>query len=302
MERPSPTRSTTWSRSTTSPSFSYPLTLTTSPITFGTRFEAGWGNAIQRLLPRPRRLGGQRTQPAVEHGQRSRSPTLRQCRPRRSLVSPAAGATVTVPVTFDWTDTANPQVPGYQLDVDTDPSFSGSFGVLLVQGVARSDYMVASDLPPGNYFWRVRGAAWRGLRAVDGGTRDQGCRRTRRRPSRDYSRSSPSRAPPTAAIRRKRGCCSTHQRRRAGESSTSRATCRKRKCRRRRVFIPAGKTDAMVTPITTGPVPTNGIVGTIRAAYAGEWEQNSLGVLSIPLWHVAQQPECRRWRAVHRAR
>src|SRR4029450_3277638 len=48
------------------------------------------------------------------------------------------------------------------------------------------------------------------------------------------------------------------------------------------VFIPQGKTDALVTPITTGPVPPLGIVGTIRAAYAGnEWEMSSLGVLHL---------------------
>src|SRR5262249_43245726 len=66
------------------------------------------------------------------------------------------GASVSVPFNFDWTDTANPQVEGYDLDVDTDPTFSGSFGVLLLQGVSRSDYTVMSDLHPGNYFWRVR--------------------------------------------------------------------------------------------------------------------------------------------------
>src|SRR5262249_23735666 len=47
------------------------------------------------------------------------------------------------------------------------------------------------------------------------------------------------------------------------------------------VAIPAGKTDAMVSPITTGNVPTNGIVGIVRAAYAGGWQQSSLGVMPI---------------------
>ena len=71
-------------------------------------------------------------------------------------VAPAAGASVSLPFTFDWTDTANPQVAGYDLDVDTDPNFGGDFGVLLIQGITRSDYMLASDLPPGSYFWRTR--------------------------------------------------------------------------------------------------------------------------------------------------
>jgi hypothetical protein len=67
-------------------------------------------------------------------------------------VAPAAGASVSLPFTFDWTDTANPQVAGYDLDVDTDPNFGGEFGVLLIQNITRSDYMLASDLPPGSYF------------------------------------------------------------------------------------------------------------------------------------------------------
>ena len=62
-----------------------------------------------------------------------------------------------LPFFFDWSETANPQVPGYEVDVDTDPAFAGSFGVLLLPGVTRSDYMVTPDLlAPGNYFWRVR--------------------------------------------------------------------------------------------------------------------------------------------------
>jgi hypothetical protein len=49
----------------------------------------------------------------------------------------------------------------------------------------------------------------------------------------------------------------------------------------RTVTIPAGRTDAFVTPVTTGPVPSNGIIGVLRAAYGNGWEQNSLGVLPI---------------------
>src|SRR5262249_2368268 len=58
--------------------------------------------------------------------------------------------------TFDWTDTANPQVPGYDVDIDDDPAFAGAFGVALIQNISRSDYTIVSDLPPGTYFWRVR--------------------------------------------------------------------------------------------------------------------------------------------------
>ena len=49
----------------------------------------------------------------------------------------------------------------------------------------------------------------------------------------------------------------------------------------RTVTIPAGRTDAFVSPVTTGPVPPNGIIGVLRAAYGDGWEQNSLGVLPI---------------------
>mgnify|MGYP003694129405 CR=1 FL=1 len=177
--------------------------------------------------------------------------------------------------------------------------FSGSFGVLLRSGVSLgpTTWWPRTFLPA-IISGECRGAAWRrvfgpwtagrAIKVVAGPAT---------RPSRDYSRSSPSRAPPTAAIRRRRGCCSTHPRRRAGESSTSRATCRKRKCRRRRVFIPAGKTDAMVTPITTGPVPTNGIVGTIRARLCRPMGSRARSACSRFLYGtVAQQPERRRWR------
>jgi hypothetical protein len=87
--------------------------------------------------------------------------------PAVSQVAPAAGATVSVPFLFDWTDTTNPQVPGYELQVDTSPNFANS--VLLLQGVARSDYMITPDLlAPGSYFWRVR--------ALHGDVPGPGCR------------------------------------------------------------------------------------------------------------------------------
>ena len=70
---------------------------------------------------------------------------------------------VSLPFKFDWTDTVNPQIPGYDIDVDDEPTFSGTFGVLLVQDISRSDYTLVSDLAPGTYYWRVR--------AVHGNTR-----------------------------------------------------------------------------------------------------------------------------------
>src|SRR4029453_3236379 len=49
----------------------------------------------------------------------------------------------------------------------------------------------------------------------------------------------------------------------------------------RTVTIPAGRTDAFVSPVTTGPVPPNGIIGVLRAAYGNGWQQNSLGGVPI---------------------
>ena len=63
--------------------------------------------------------------------------------------------------------------------------------------------------------------------------------------------------------------------------SHSRATFRKREITSRTVTIPAGKTDVLVNPVTTGPAPSNGIIGVLRAAYGQGWQQNSLGVLPI---------------------
>src|SRR5207247_1631231 len=84
--------------------------------------------------------------------------------PPPTLLSPIGGATVTLPFTLDWTDTANPQVAGYDVDIDNEPNFLGTVGVLFVGGVTRSDYMVVPDplvegfnhFPPGTYFWRMR--------------------------------------------------------------------------------------------------------------------------------------------------
>ncbi len=137
------------------PTFSYPLTLTTDALTFGTRFEAGWGNPIPNIYYRVRAVSANNVRGLPSKTVVIRITNNAPVPPSPSQVAPAAGATVSLPFTFDWTDTANPQVVGYDLDVDTDPNFGG-FGVLLIQGVSRSDDMLASDLPPGNYFWRIR--------------------------------------------------------------------------------------------------------------------------------------------------
>ncbi len=94
------------------PSFSYPLTLMTTPMTFGTRFEAGWGNAFPNLYYRVRAVSADNVRSLPSSTVRVAITNAAPVPPAPSLVSPAAGATVTVPFTFDWSDTANQQVPG----------------------------------------------------------------------------------------------------------------------------------------------------------------------------------------------
>src|SRR5262245_44241693 len=146
------------------PSFSYPLALTTDLMQFGTKFNAGWGNEIPNAYYRVRAV-------SVDNVRGLPSPTLNvhivntaPVPPPPTPLSPVGGASITIPGMFDWSDTVNPQIAGYDLDIDDEPNFLGVVGVLLVQGVSRSDYLVVPDplveginhFPPGTYFWRVR--------------------------------------------------------------------------------------------------------------------------------------------------
>ena len=140
------------------PSFSAPQTLTLDPLQFGTTFRAGWGNEIANVYYRVRAVSVDNVRGLPSATLNVKIVNTAPVGPAPTVQSPVGGATVSVPFMFNWTDTPNPQVSAYDLDVDTDPNFAGSFGVLLVQGVNRSDYVVAHDvpLPPGTYFWRVR--------------------------------------------------------------------------------------------------------------------------------------------------
>ena len=258
------------------PTFSHPLALTINPMVFGTRFGAGWGNPIPNIYYRVVAV-------SVDNVRGLPSPTLNVQITNSAPVPPAPvplspiGTTVALPFTFDWSDTPNPQIAGYDLDVDDDLNFDGDFGVLLVQNISRSDYTVVSDLAPGNYFWRVRaihGAVagpWSAGRSVSVApspptpldllwlrtepSSTSGGHSTQAR----VTLSAP--APPGGAVVK---IASDLPHAEVPDS----------------VFIPAGATDAVVSPITTIPVDLGiGIVGTLRAAYgAGNWEQSSLGV------------------------
>src|SRR4051794_25005404 len=263
------------------PTFSYPLALTTDVMQFGTKFRAGWGNEIPNIYYRVRAVSA-----AGVHG--LPSPTLNvkitntaPSPAAPTLLSPIGGASRSIPMTFDWTDTPNRETPAYDLDIDDDPAFAGAFGVFLIQGLARSDYMLVDTLAPGTYFWRVRAvhgqvpgpwsatgtftvvagpAVPQGLgvlsfnatpSSVSGGNSTQ-ARVTLTQPA------------PAGGITGKVASDT------AGVETPA------------SVFIPAGATDAMVTPITTSPVG-DAAVGTLRAAYGATWQQSSLG-LSPLLW------------------
>src|SRR5712691_1801186 len=261
------------------PTFSYPLTLSLSPMEFGTSFGAGWGNEIPNVYYRVRAVSVDNVRGLTSATLNVHITNTAPVPPPPTPLSPAGGATVSLPFTFDWSDTANPQIPGYDIDVDTDPSFSGPFGVLLVQNISRSDYTLVSDLAPGTYYWRVRAqhglvyGPWSagvnfsvvappptpaGLNlfwlltepsSVSGGAS------TKAR----VSLSAP--APPGGAVVRI-----------ASDMPHAEVP--------QNVLIPEGKTDATVFPITTIPVP-GATIGTLRAAYGGSWQQSSLGLFPI---------------------
>jgi hypothetical protein len=262
------------------PTFSDPLTLTTNALTFGTKAQAGWGNALANVYYRVRAVSADNVRSLPSATLNVHITNAAPVPAAVSQVAPAAGASVSIPFLFDWSDTANPQVPGYDLQVDTTPNFTNN--VLLLQGVARSDYMITPDLlAPGNYFWRVRAlhgdvaGPWSAGRAI-----------------------TVTAGPPTPAGFDLFAIITEPGNGYGGNSTMARVMLNQpapaggalvtlasdipqAEVPVRTVTIPAGRTDAFVTPVTTGPVPPNGIIGVLRAAYGNGWEQNSLGVLPI---------------------
>jgi hypothetical protein len=261
------------------PSFSYPFTLSLSPMEFGTSFHAGWGNEIPNIYYRVRAVSVDNVRGLPSAALNVKIVNTAPIPPAPTPQFPSSGATVSLPFTFDWSDTANPQIPGYDIDVDDDPTFSGTFGVLMVQNISRSDYTLVSDLAPGTYYWRVR--AQHGLAygpwssgvmfhvaaspptppglslfwmlnqpsSVSGGHSTQA----------RVSLNAP--APPGGATVR---VASDMPHAEVPQS----------------VFIPEGKTDATVSPITTIPV-SGAVIGNTRAAYGTSWQQSSLGLWPI---------------------
>lgn len=268
------------------PTFSFPLALTQAPLTFGTQFRDGWGNAISNIYYRVRAVSvdGVRSLPSatvVVHVTNA-APVPAAI----SAVSPVNGASVSPPFFFDWADTPNPQIPAYDLEVSSSSTFAPGTDALLLQGVTRSDYMITSDvLVPGNYFWRVRAlhgdvaGPWSTPRSVtvNAGpavSPNVGLFAIVAEPVNGYGGNSTQARVildnPAPA---------------GGAAITLATDLPQAQLPFTTVTVPAGRTDAVVSPISTGPVPSNGlsvgIIGDVFAAWAGPRQQNSLGVLPI---------------------
>ena len=77
--------------------------------------------------------------------------------PAPSLLTPANGATVGLPVQLSWTPDPNPQVEGYQVEINTSPNFGGGCGGVeeCITGLSQPRDLLSS-LPAGPHYWRVR--------------------------------------------------------------------------------------------------------------------------------------------------
>src|SRR3954453_11242199 len=265
------------------PTFSYPLTLTLAPIWFGTQSGALWGNPLT-IYYRVRAVSadGVRSLPSA-----TRTVQITNAAPIPagvSPVAPAAGATVRLPFFADWSDTPNPQGPGYDLEFNTSPNFSLGTMVLLVSP-SRSDYMVTRDLlAPGNYFWRVRAlhgdvaGPWSAARTITVTAPitapDVNLFAILAEPGNAYggnighARVMLDNPAPAGGAG---GSISTDIPQVNMPSTT--------------VTVPAGRTDATISNIATGPVPNNGvsvgIIGDLFAGFANGRGQNSFGILPI---------------------
>jgi hypothetical protein len=266
------------------PTFSYPLNLTLSPIYFGTQSGAIWGNSLT-IYYRVRAVSadGVRSLPSA-----TRTVQITNAAPIPagvSQVAPANATTVQLPFFVDWTDTPNPQVPGYDLEFNTSSNFAPATMALLVSP-SRSDYMITRDLlAPGNYFWRVRAlhgdvsGLWSAGRAITVtapvAPPDVNLFAILAEPGNAYGGNTAharvmldNPAPAGGAV----VSISTDIPQVNMPSTT--------------VSVPAGRTDATISNIATGPVPNNGggsvgIIGDLFAGFANGSGQNSFGILPI---------------------
>ena len=137
------------------PTFSYPLTLTLSPINFGTQSGALWGNPLT-IYYRVRAVSanGVRSLPSATRKCKSPMPPQfqRACRRSRRLTEQLCSfhslwiGRILRTHRCRATTSNSTQVP-----------ISRPLQWSLLLSPSRSDYMITRDLlAPGNYFWRVR--------------------------------------------------------------------------------------------------------------------------------------------------
>jgi hypothetical protein len=69
-----------------------------------------------------------------------------------TVLAPSSGATVSLPLTFDWNDVTN--AASYQIQVDTSSSFGSPFTINTTTTVSQ---LTTTALPARQYWWRVRG-------------------------------------------------------------------------------------------------------------------------------------------------
>src|SRR5262245_53003054 len=278
------------------PTFSYPLALTTDAMQFGTSFRAGWGNPIANIYYRIVAVSADGVRSLPSSTLNVHITNAAPVPPPPVPLSPVGGATISLPFIFDWTDTANPQVAGYDIDIDDEPNFLGTVGVLLVQGVTRSDYMVVPDplleginhFPPGTYFWRVRAVHGDVFGPWSAGASFTVVAGPPTPPGLDifYIINEPSSAYGGNATQAR---VTLNMPAPPGGALIKLATDMPHAQAPASVLVPEGKTDATVSPITTIPV-AGATIGTVVAAYGNFWEQSSLGLFPI-LWGVSLSDE-----------
>lgn len=263
--------------------FSYPLNLMLSPLNFGTESGALWGNALTAYYRvRAVSADGVRSLPSAPIAVRITNTASIPA--GVSQLSPAEGASVQLPFFFDWSDTPNPQVPGYEIDVNTSSGFADISNVLRLSPT-RSDYMISRDLlAPGNYFWRVRAlhgdvaGPWSAARAITVtapiAPTDVNLFAILAEPVNAYGG---NRAHARVMLDNPAPA--------EGAVVTIATDLPQVNMPATTVTIPPGRTDATITDIATGPVPNNGvsvgIIGDLFAGFANGRGQNSFGILPI---------------------
>ena len=266
------------------PTFSYPLTLTSNPVVFGTNSSGGFGNALTAYYRvRAVSIDGVRGLPSATVAVQitDSAPVA----PAVSLLAPANGATVATPFVIHWTDSPNPQIPGYDIEFSTSSSFAPAASALSIPEASRSDYLITADLlPPGTYFWHVSAlhgdvagpfSAARTV-TVTAGPQPPNVNlfAILSEPINAYTGNSgharvilDNPAPAGGAV----VWLGTDIPAAQMPSTT--------------VTVPAGQTDAIVSPITTGPFPSSGgamsMIGDLLAGFSTGHQQSSLGLLPI---------------------